>query len=170
MRMTPAHLQTNPLCSFDAAVRTTWCAVTSLLPNNAQWEQAYKGFECAGFGLRSAARHAEAAFLSSACVSRELRHSLDPAFTLAANSHTSDFGISLTAYNNKLSENKQLQPQAVAGRRQQSLSLALDEEGHTERLTNASLVDQATLRFAREEGAKDFRQAIRCNHHGFAVP
>ncbi|CAE8622584.1 unnamed protein product [Polarella glacialis] len=170
MRTTPPHLQNSAFGSFDSAVRKAFCSVTSLLPNNNQWGQACRGFWFAGLGLRSAALHAEAAFLASACASRELCHALDPAFSLRANSPSADFGFSLAAYNSKLPESRRLQPQAVAGRRQQALSSALDETGHEARLAEASLVDQATLRSECEEGAKEFWQAAPNVHLGLAIP
>jgi hypothetical protein len=146
MRTTPPHLQADALKDFDSALRATFCSTTGLLLTNNEWAQAGRGFKQAGLGLRSAPLHAEAAYLASACSSRDTCRQLDLDFALDANAAASNFGQSLAAYNSKLPPDKHLAPQAIIGHRQQSLSNTLDTTNYETQLASASLMDQAKLR------------------------
>ena len=121
MRMVPTHLHTDALHNFDREVQNAFCKTTGLLPNADQWQQACRGFKYAGLGLRSAALHGEAAFLASACASRERCHELLTTFSLDGGEATSHFGINLTAYNAKLPADQHLDPQSILGRSQKKL-------------------------------------------------
>ena len=170
MRMAPTHLHQAALAQFDEEVQSTFCKTTGLFPNRDQWQQACRGFKHAGLGLRSASLHGEAAYLASACASRDKCHNLLQAFSLDADSSDSHFGVSLAAYNNKLPPDKQLTPQNILSRTQKQLSDNLDEVGHNLRLQQASIVDQATLRSECQKGAKEFFQVIPSEALGLAVP
>ncbi|CAE8587669.1 unnamed protein product [Polarella glacialis] len=143
MRTTPPHLQHNALQDFDSMIRATFCSATGLLLTNNEWAQAGRGFKQAGLGLRSASLHAEAACLASACSSRDACRLLDPDFVLDTNIVASNFGQSLSTYSAKLPPDKQVEPQAILGRRQQALSEALDTANFEAQLTDACLIDEA---------------------------
>ena len=87
-----------------------------------QWAQAGMGFKYAGLGLRSASLHGEAAYLASACSSREKCHGLLATFTLDADSASSHFRSNLDTYNAKLPAEKRIQAQEVTNRTQKALS------------------------------------------------
>ena len=168
--MVPTHLQSDALIDFDEEVRGTFCKITGLLPDNAQWAQACRGFKHAGLGFRSAARHGEAAYLASSCAARDTCKLLLPTFSLDADSPASNFGTNLSAYNAKLPDDAHLSAQAVIGRSQKSLSEALDKNGHEARLRDACITDRATLISECQIGAKEFWQVIPNKSLGLAVP
>ena len=170
MRMVPAHLHRPALREFDQKVHSTFCTSTGLLPDNEQWAQAGRGFKFAGLGLRSAELHGEAAYLASACGSREKCHRLLATFALNAEDASSDVGINLAAYNAKLPPDKGLQAGDLANRTQKALSEALDAAGHTKRLQEACATDRATLISECQKGAKEFFQAIPSKVLGLDVP
>ncbi|CAE8581495.1 unnamed protein product [Polarella glacialis] len=165
-----ANSAANALKDFDSALRTTVCSTTGLLLTNNEWAKAGRGFKQAGLGLRSAPLHAEAAYLASACSSRDTCRQLDPDFALDANVAASNFGQSLAAHNSKLPPDRHLAPQAIIGRRQQSLSNTLDMTNYEAQLASAGLADQATLPSECEAGARDFWQVVPHKHLDLAVP
>ena len=118
----------------------------------------------------SASMHKEAAFLASTAAASGLCHKLDPAFSLDADTETSEFGVALSAYNAKLPPGEALPPSKVAGAAQKSLSAKIDEAGHARRLAGASVSDQATLVSECQDGAKDFWSAVPSKALGVAVP
>ena len=168
--MVPSHLHSAALAEFDKEVQSTFCKTTGLLPDHDQWQQACRGFKHAGLGLRSASLHGEAAYLASACASRDKCHKLLPAFSLDADSGASHFGVSLAAYNAKLPPDHQHTPQNILGRTQKQLSDNIDEVGHNQRWQPASLVDRATLQSECQQGAKEFWQVTPSVVLGLAVP
>ena len=170
MRMTPSHLQCQAMAKFDSEVRLAFNSVTGLMPDSEQWAQACRGTKQAGFGLRSAALHSTPAFLASSCAARDLCHRLDPNFALGASDPSSDFGLALAAFNNKLPGDKQLTPGEVPSHRQRHLSQLLDKAGHEARLAGACVVDQATINSECEDGARDLFELVPSRALGLAVP
>jgi hypothetical protein len=170
MRMVPTHFHPTALAEFDKEVQSTFCKTTGLFPNRDQWQQACRGFKHAGLGLRSASLHGEAAYLASACASRDKCHKLLQGFSLDADNSASHFGVNLAAYNAKLPPDKQLTPQNIPGHSQKQLSDNLDEVGHNQRLQQADIVDRATLLSESQTGAKEFWQVTPSIVLGLAVP
>ena len=72
MRSTPPSLHTEALRKFDEEVRSTFCAITGLMPDPASWNQACRGTAHAGLGLRQSALHAPAAYIAPTAASRAL--------------------------------------------------------------------------------------------------
>ena len=159
MRMTPPNLQTSALAEFDTQVRKTFSAITGIIPNNSEWDQACCGVRKAGVGLRCASMHAEAAYLSSTCSSRDLCHKLDSSFQLQAAEPSSAFGASLAGFNGKLPSSDQLDAQAVIGKTQKALSELLDKAVFDRRMATLDLSDQATILSECQPGAYNFWQA-----------
>ena len=65
MRCNPPGAQQHALATFDQLVRTCFGGLTGVHLTSAQWHQAGRSFAQAGLALRSAARHAPAAYLAS---------------------------------------------------------------------------------------------------------
>ena len=170
MRMVPTHLHANALANFDEEVRKTFCKTTGLLPDDGQWAQACLGFRHAGLGFRSAAHHGEAAYLASACASREKCRNLLPTFSLDGDMPASHFGLNLASFNAKLPADKDLTPQSIVGRSQKSMSEALDECTYNVRLQNVSLTDKAAIILEGQVVAKEFWQVVPNKSFGLAVP
>lgn len=160
MRMTQPHLQLSALNDFDNKVRDAFSHITGVVPNNEQWNQATCGLSLAGLGLRKASRHAPAAFIASACASRELCHSLDPAFRLEAANQTSAVGQALAAHNSTLPESDQHTPASLPGVKQKFLSAALDKAAFKQRHAAECPANQATLISECQKGAREFWQAV----------
>lgn len=168
--MVPTHLHANALAVFDKEVRNTFCKITGLLPDDGQWDQACLGFKHAGLGFRSAARHGEAAYLASACASREKCRSLLASFSLDADAPASHFGINLSNFNAKLPDDKRLTPQSIIGQSQKTFSGTLDAISFENRKQNASLTDRATIISESQVGAKELWQVVPKKSLGLAVP
>ncbi len=126
-RMTPPNLQDDALASFDSKVRDTFTSFSGIITNNEEWSQAGLGFKHGGLGLRSAARHSEAAYLASSCSARNLCHHVNASFQLQASDPNSLFGSALTTYNHKLHNECRLDAAEVSSKRQQALSEALNQ-------------------------------------------
>ncbi len=149
MHMTPPHLQRNALSSFDTKTGNAFSQISGCFPNESQWNQACCGFKQAGLGLRSANRHAEAAFLASTCSARVLSHQLNKDFSLQAADQSSDFGKALQDYNNKLPLPQQITATSIITKTQKALSQTLDTVTFEARLADSCLADQATLQSER---------------------
>ena len=61
-------------------MREAFEASTGLALSEAQWQQATLALSRGGLGLRSATRHAAAAYLASRTATRELCRAIDPAY------------------------------------------------------------------------------------------
>ena len=160
MRTTPPRLQSTSLSHFDNDVRSTFCSVTSLLPNNEQWSQACRGLKYAGLGLRSTLQHAPAAYLASVTASSPLCKTLDNSYEANLEDLTSEVAQALEQVNNALQHDKRFSPETAQTARQQKLSDALDAAGHESRLAGADFVDKATLISECERGARELWQAV----------
>jgi len=63
--------------SLASSTRTE---LTGITLSDAQWEQASRGLWCRGLGLRSAQRHADAAYIASRCATRRQSAEVDHSF------------------------------------------------------------------------------------------
>ena len=145
----------------------SFAAATGLLPNSTQWQRACRGFKYSGLGLRIAALHGEAAFLASACASREKCDELLSTFSLDGGEATSHFGINLAAYSAKLPAYKHLNPHSISGEKQ---SDTLDAAAHDHRWQQACVVDQATLTSECQIGGDEYWQVVPSKALGLVVP
>ena len=64
-RVVAPHAHEAELRCFDALVRKAFVDLTDVHPNDEQWDQATRGFDTGGPGLRSTADHDIGAFLAS---------------------------------------------------------------------------------------------------------
>ena len=160
MRMTPPHLHSTALSSFDDKVRDAFSHIAVTMPSDEQWKQATCCISLAGFGLRKASQHAPAAFLASTCASRERCHSLDVEFRLEADDPSSSVGQALTLHNNTLPADDQVTPETLPGAKQKILSAALDKATFKRRHAAECPANQASLLSESGKGAREFRQAV----------
>ena len=65
MRTVPPTVQAEALESFDGDIRAAFENLTGLQPDDGAWARATLGMAHSGLGLRSASRHAPAAFVAS---------------------------------------------------------------------------------------------------------
>ena len=80
MRTVPWEMHADQLVAYDEVIRSTFSTCTGISPNDSQWEQATRGFECAGLGLRSASFHAAAAYLASCAATAKACAEVDSEF------------------------------------------------------------------------------------------
>ena len=73
----PPSVQRSELQRFDSLVRQAFSTLTSLHPNEAEWDQVTRGFDTAGLSLRSAALHSLGACLASRAFSYERCREID---------------------------------------------------------------------------------------------
>ena len=159
-RMTPPNLQADALDSFDSKVKETFSSVSGIITSTEEWSQACLSIKHGGLGLRSAARHSEAAYLASTCSARDLCHRLSDSFQLRASEPVSLFGSSLASYNQKLPSESRVEADAVSSKRQQALSEALDQAAFKLRFDSLDLADQATITSGCQPGARGFWHAV----------
>ena len=168
-RTTPPHLQTEAFKMFDDKVQDAFCKTTGLTPDYEQWQQATRSFRHCGLGLRQAALHAPAAYLSSLGATLNLCCQLDQGYCLNFNNAESDEALALATFNASLPPDRPLAPQAALEDGQKALSYLLDKTGHDERVASASMVDKATLLSEAEPGARAFWTAPPSFNLGLAV-
>jgi len=149
------------LDSFDAEVRQTLEGILGTQLSPAQWGQASRGFRHAGLGLRSAARHAPAAYLASAFATREFCHSIDGEFSWNPEDPPASLAEALRLFNAHLSPSEQLNlPSTPRGPSQKDLSRRIDNAAHTAYVRALSLADQQAILSECRIGASGFLTAI----------
>ena len=129
IRAVPASFHADAVNSFDAHVRTCFEQFSCLFPNDDQWTQASLGTEEGGLGLRSLARHSQAAFLASRTGCFDFCKSLDEAHTFEspAGAGPAPERVALDAYNGSVNDDDRLQPGDPASLSQKRLSKAIDK-------------------------------------------
>ena len=107
-RTVPHEVQSAPLQEFDAKIRDAFCSLTGFYPTDEEWKQATRGFAQGGLGLRSAARHAPAAYLASFAATQAGCRELDPRYEWGIADASSWAGRALAALNTALPESTRL--------------------------------------------------------------
>ena len=90
------------LQDFDMDVRRTFEATAALFPDDDAWGRAQLGTAMGGLGLRSAHRHADAAYVASVVESASLATAVDTAFDMLTGGTASCVSQAVPALNAKL--------------------------------------------------------------------
>ena len=122
IRAVPASFHREALQSFDAAVRACFEQFTCLHPDEEQWTQAGLSTDVGGLGLRSLAKHSDAAFLASRTSCLELCRQLDPEHTFMSfdGSSPAPERLALERFNASVNEDEQITPQLEGALSQKS--------------------------------------------------
>ena len=161
-RVTPPCLHEPALLEFDARVRACLEQVGALTLTPQAWRQACLKVRLGGLGLRSAARHAAAAYISSvsACVAACAQ--LDPSFR-------PDLSLPVAQYNAMVAASDHV-PAPPALVRQQQLSDALDSAELTALHSTAEgEAARAHLRLLQQPGAGAWLQAPPAEAFGLTL-
>eukprot|EP00754_Rhynchopus_humris_P002073 Rhum_TRINITY_DN11163_c1_g1::Rhum_TRINITY_DN11163_c1_g1_i1::g.42832::m.42832 len=144
---------------FDAAVLETLCSIIGA-PDGQLSEsvrmQAALGIRRGGLGVRRVAEHAEAAALAAASGTFDLCVQLDPAFTWDAEG----WRRSATAYNGRVDEEAQVDPEERGKVRQRVLSQAIEARQHRELLRDGDEATRARFLSLSLKGAGAFLSAV----------
>jgi len=164
VRVVPASFHADALQTFDAQVRACFEQFTCLHPDDTQWAQATLGTDSGGLGLRSLAKHSNAAFLASRSACLDLCKDLDPAHVFESQDRTglSPERAAFDAYNSSVNDDKRL-PSVASGRlSQKELSKAVDQRafGQLSCASSASQSRRAHLSLVSASGAGLYLQAV----------
>eukprot|EP00435_Cladocopium_sp_Y103_P009537 s556_g2.t1 len=154
MRCAPPVAQLAGFQAFDQSVRACFSSLTGLHPTDGQWQQAARGFDKAGLGLRTTQRDGAAAYLASLGESRDLCARLDSNFSDAGLLASTHAGGALTMYNGYLPQEQQITLPAALGKRQKDLTMALDAATWEAQLLASSLTGRALLLPEAAPGAR----------------
>eukprot|EP00660_Eupelagonema_oceanica_P019686 gene19686-biopygen5325 len=160
-RVTPYDCHGGALADFDNAVRRCFERFSGLFPPDRNWQLATLATRLGGLGLRSAARHAPAAYLSSRSQCHVGCRDIDPDHVWEVSSRDSSVAHAVSLLNSEFLEEDRI-PDPVPSLKQQSLSMALDK------VTLSSLLDpaktearmRAHIQLLREPGAGAWLHAI----------
>ena len=159
MRCAPPVPQFAGFQAFDQSVRACFSSLTGLHPTDGQWQQAARGFDKAGLGLRTTQRDGAAAFLASLGKSRDLCSQLDSNFSDAALLASAHAGAALTMYNGYLPQGQQITLPTAFGKKQKDLTMELDAATWEAQLQASSLTGRALLLSEAAPGARAFLAA-----------
>ena len=134
--------------------------MTGLHLTEQQWSQASCGFAHAGLELRSSARHAPAAYLSSLGASLAGCRELDPQFNSAEVLASLEVLAALEAFNAQLPQAQRLTVAAAVALKQRQLSQLLDQAAWDTQLARATPSERAVLRSEAGLGARAFLAAL----------
>ena len=162
MRTVPSVSHQDVLTEYDHNVRHAFIRLTGLDLTQTQWDQATQGLSFAGLGLRSTARHCNAAFAASLSQANRACCELDPAFVWEGILPGTALFHALSAFNFELHEDHRLPLAEPSGKRQQELSQHLDEADHKAFFDSLCLDDRATVLSEMLTGASDFLEAVPC--------
>ncbi len=123
-RVVPPQAHQRALDEYDGTVRRTFSSATGVLLDDGGWARAQLSARLGGLGLRSAARHAEAAYLSSLASAMDLAARIDEAFD--ADSIGVDVTPALQRLNEKLPPDKRVDVLTAEAPGQRSLSESID--------------------------------------------
>ena len=157
----PAAMQ-EPFAAFDKDVRSCFTELTGFSPTDTEWTQAQLGLGHAGLGLRSAVRHAPAAYFASRVGTRHLCGQMDPAYVWDDNEPGSALSSALSALAASLPPSKQALLQPSGTLKQKDLSDALDKVDFERRLAGAEAAVKAAVLSETLKGASGFITAIPC--------
>ena len=168
-RVVGPHAHANELALFDQKVRQAFADLTGLYTTDEEWEQAGRGFDTAGLGLRHTARHAPAAYLASRVASRARCGEIDPHFVWEIDDPQSAPAAALTALNAQLEPNGYFDQERLESAKQKTLSIAIDQASFQRHLARLSVSGQADLRSETLPGASGFLSCIPSKSIGLAM-
>ena len=162
MRCTPPAAQLDSFKAFDQGVRACFSSLTGLHPTDAQWQQAARGFDQAGLGLRSTHLDGPAAYLASLGKSRTLCGQLAPSFSNAETLASSHAAAALHLYNGHLPSCSASHFAHKLGPTTEALTKVLDAVGWEAQLSASSLTGRALLLSEAAPGARAFPGCLAC--------
>ena len=154
-RVVPPNAHASALKAFDVAVRECFESFTCCNLEAEDWSLATLSSKLSGLGLRSAAHHSPAAFLSSRATCHSLCSKLDPDHMWEISNADSATAHALTTYNDNVTDTHRLAAPLDDPPRQRELSAALDNTTR-ERLKTPRTTDpyrQAHLELTSAESA-----------------
>jgi hypothetical protein len=162
------HAHLVELRRFDTLVRQAFSDLTGLHPSDSEWDQATRGFDTAGLGLRSTADHAFGAYLSSRANSWSRCREIDQHFTWEVDTPYSAPANALTALNAMFEPEQRLSSEVLTTMRQKALSAKIDEAIFQRQFASSSRDRRASLNSERLPGASGFLSAIPSKVLGLA--
>ena len=163
MRTTRPDWIASALAQSDAALRETFQACTGLVLTETQLEQAALPLARGGLGLRSAARHAQSAYLSSRTATRSLCRLIDPSFVWEGAVAGGALEAARVTFNSLVADDAKLSHESLAEDgatlQQKKLSCKIDCESASKLLAASPVVDQARLRAAAAPHSSAWLQA-----------
>jgi len=164
VRVVPSAFHAEALKGFDAQVRACFEQFTCLHPDDEQWSQAALPTNSGGLGLRSAAEHSSAAFLSSRTSCFQLCRELDPNHVFQSSDGVTPppERIALNTYNNQVNDNDRVTPELTGKLSQKTLSAAIDKR-QAQTITSQDTVPlarRAHLKLIGAPGAGLWLQAV----------
>ena len=168
-RTVPGLVHQDELLKFDDCVRNTFGAITGLRPDEAQWGQASRGFAFGGLGLRSCAKHANAAYTASRSQTLDLCKELDDQYSWEGSVDNTLLAQGLAALNHELPADAQVSPEHPTAYRQQQLSKGLDAKDHADFFGGLQADDKAAINSEMLTGASDFLEAVPSTKAGLSM-
>ena len=168
-RVVAPHAQIAELQNFDALVRQTFSDLTGLHPDDATWDQATRGFDSAGLGLRSTADHGVGAYLASRAASRDRCKKIDDHFVWDFDDPGSSLARAYAALGNVLGPAHTITPDSLLHYRQKTISAMIDKSKFERQFAAASVSQRANLNSETLPGASGFLSAIPSKTLGLAM-
>jgi hypothetical protein len=145
MRTVPPSSTSSALNLFDIRVRRLVEGMGGFVSDNREWAQAALAVSVGGLGLRSAAAHADAAYIASRTSTSRTCMLIDPLHIWDGDKSGSALAAALTSYNAAVGAAKRLDPARPPDLRQRDLGLAVDAESRLRCLASASDLERARL-------------------------
>lgn len=169
-RVVPPCVHTEALLALDGAVRACFEQLSNSTPTDDSWAQAQLSLKTGGLGLRSAERHAPAAYVASRAACSALCRLLDPAYTDDDTGDAEHLGAARRAYNAQLPEGDRANFDADRHSDQRLLSDKLDGASRAALWARATPATRAHLSLVSAPGACAWLQARPCAAVGTDFP
>ena len=169
-RVVPPTTQTEALVALDGAVRACLEQLSSSSPTDDSWAQAQLALKAGGLGLRSAERHAPAAYLASRAACSSLCQQLWAGYADDDTGADGALGGAVTSYNAQLPQADRIAFDANQHGNQRGLSDKLDDAAKAELRERACLATRAHLSLVSAPGASGWLQARPCAEVGTDFP
>ena len=168
VRVVAPHAHLAELRRFDTLVRQGFSDITGLHPSDAEWDQATRGFDTAGLGLRSTADHGFGAYLASRANSWTRCREIDHHFTWEVDTPNSAPANALASLNTFFAPDQHLSSEILATTRQKAISSKIDEAKFQRQFASSPIPQKASLNSECLPGASGFLSAIPSKVLGLA--
>jgi len=169
-RVVPPTAHTASLLAMDDAVRTCLEQLSGCSPSDDSWRQAQLKLNKGGLGLRSAAKHAAAAYIASRAKSADLCRRLYPGYSNNADRDGGSLAAAVQAHNAVVRDADRVAFDHTRHGDQKALSDAVDSAALDGLLAAATLAGKAHLSLVQAPGAAAWLQAPPCEATGTAFP
>ena len=159
-RVVAPHAHEAELGHFDALVRQAFTDLTGLRPSDAEWEQATRGFDTGGLGLRSTAVHGVGAYIASRASSRDRCKEIDDHFIWELDDASSALARAHAALDVVLGPDHLMSRDVLLGAKQKSISGQIDKASHNRQFDAARVSQRANLNSECLPGASGFLSAV----------